>query len=138
MVNQQFAFAVHALSLLAAHPEKSVTSEAIAKSVNTNPVVIRRLLSKLSKNALVETQLGKKGGVRLKKKPEDITLKSIYLALQNRSLIAENENATNKKCAISCHMKEVMKTVIQKTEMATLDYLETIRLSDLTDEIPKL
>ncbi len=134
MVNQQFAFAVHTLAALAANPKQGMTSESIAQSVNTNPVVIRRLLAKLSKSALVETQMGKNGGVRLKKSPQEITLKDIYLAIQNRTLLAANENETNRKCPISCKMKSIMEEVINEAEEATLNHLETIKLSDLAKQ----
>ena len=134
MVNQQFAFAVHTLAALAANPKQGMTSESIASSVNTNPVVIRRLLAKLSKSALVETQMGKNGGVRLKKSPQEITLKDIYLAIQSRTLLSANENETNRKCPISCKMKNIMESVINEAEQATLNHLETIKLSDLAKQ----
>lgn len=135
MVNQQFAFAVHTLTALSVNKQGAMTSDQIAKSVNTNPVVIRRLLAKLSKNALVETQLGKNGGVKLKKKPQDITLKDIYMAINDKKLISENENAANKKCPISCKMKTLMKDIIDNSEKATLKYLSTIKLSELSEQI---
>lgn len=135
MVNQQFAFAVHALAALAVSPDQTMTSELIASSVNTNPVVIRRLLSKLSKSSLIETHLGKKGGAKLIRKPEQITLKDIYEAIQERTLISQNTKETNRKCPISCKMKDIMKKIVLQAEKATLDHLASIRLSDLTKEM---
>lgn len=135
MVNQQFAFAVHTLAALAISPDHPITSEYIASSVNTNPVVIRRLLSKLSKSSLIETQLGKNGGVRLKKSPEQITLKDIYESIQDRTLISQNTKEANKKCALSCKMKDIMKGIVSQSENAMLEYLSTIKLSDITKSI---
>ena len=43
--NSQFAMAVHVLTVLARHKDEKVKSETVAGSVNTNPVVIRRLTS---------------------------------------------------------------------------------------------
>lgn len=155
MVNQQFAFAVHALSLLAREyncdnhnvrrdnsnrAERSavsmpMTSDFLASSINTNPVVIRRLLSKLSKSGLIETQLGKKGGVKLKKNPKQITLRDIFESVQSKSLISENKNKENKKCVISCKMKVLMSGIIDKAEEATLKYFESVTLAEITAQI---
>ena len=45
--NSQFAVAVHILTLLARKSDEHVKSSCIADSVNTNPVVIRRLMGQL-------------------------------------------------------------------------------------------
>lgn len=135
MVNQQFAFALHTLSILAVNTNGAMTSEFIAASVNTNPVVIRRLLSKLSKSSLVETQLGKNGGVRLKKAPSEITLKDIYESLYEKSLISASAKEANKKCPISCKMKQITQDIIDHTEQATIKYLESVTLSDIQKQL---
>ena len=89
MVNQKFATAVHILTNLAysqcpkANPKQSGklnNSDVIAESVNTNPVVIRRLIKYLTVAGLVKTTRGKAGGIQLSKDPRDITLKDIFCA----------------------------------------------------------
>jgi len=62
MVNCRFTVAIHVLCLLAALHPKPVTSEFIAGSVNTNPVVIRRILAALRRAGLVKSQPGVSGG----------------------------------------------------------------------------
>ncbi|MCC7307577.1 MAG: Rrf2 family transcriptional regulator, partial [Acidobacteria bacterium] len=54
--NSQFAMAVHILALLALKGETNLKSDTIAHSVNTNPVVIRRILGQLANARLVESQ----------------------------------------------------------------------------------
>lgn len=135
MVNQQFAFAIHTMSVLATHQDEPVTSDYLASSINTNPVVVRRLLSKLSKNGLIETQLGKKGGVRLGKPAKQITLKDIFEAVQSNSLISTNKNKENKKCPISCKMKDVVGDIVDKAEKVTLNYFNSVTLADIVSKI---
>ena len=80
-VNTRFATGVHALLLLAAEPDVLQTSEDVARKLNTNPVVIRRVFSLLQQAELVESQKGPSGGSRLARSPKEISLADIYRAL---------------------------------------------------------
>lgn len=137
MVNQQFATAVHVLTALAFHRKELLSSDTLALSVNTNPVVIRRLLSLLTKASLVATTRGKLGGVKLSKEPHQITLKDVYLALSPSDPMAPREKTPHKECPVSCAMHSIMSQVSSGTQKATLKYLESQKLSDLIKKIPK-
>ncbi len=52
-VNTRFCTGIHTLVLLAAEPDVQQTSDEIARKLNTNPVVIRRVLSLLRQAGLV-------------------------------------------------------------------------------------
>ncbi|MBC7743152.1 MAG: Rrf2 family transcriptional regulator [Bdellovibrionaceae bacterium] len=137
MVNQQFATAVHVLTALAFNRKQLMSSDILARSVNTNPVVIRRLLSLLAKAELVTTTRGKAGGVQLSKDPNQINLKDVYLAVSPLDPIAPRDKSPHKECAVSCSMHAIMTTVSTGTQKATLKYLESQKLSDLIKKIPK-
>jgi len=135
MVNQQFATAVHILTALACNKKELMSSDNLAVSVNTNPVVIRRLLSQLTKNKLVITTRGKSGGVKLAKEPNQINLKDVYLAVAPSEVIAPRNKSPHKECAVSCAMFSIMTGIAEGTHKATLKYLESHRLSDLSKKI---
>ena len=137
MVNQQFATAVHVLTALACNKKELMNSDTLATSVNTNPVVIRRLLSQLTKAKLVATTRGKSGGVKLAKEPGSINLKDIYLALLPTESIAPRNKTPHKDCAVSCAMHSIMTNVADGTQKAMLKYLETQKLSDLSKKVTK-
>jgi Rrf2 family protein len=80
-VNTRFATGVHALLLLAVEPDVLQTSEDVARKLNTNPVVIRRVFSLLQQAELVESQKGPSGGSRLARPAKEISLADIYRAL---------------------------------------------------------
>src|SRR5258708_8597352 len=83
--NSQLTVAIHVLSWMALVERNRpgpVTSERIAQSVNTNPVVIRRALGLLQKGGLVRTQRGANAGWVLAKRPTAITLLDIYNAAE--------------------------------------------------------
>ena len=76
------------MTLLAGHklymPEYTyANSEMIAESVNTNPVVIRRILSKLRDADLVDSKSGPNGGSEIARHPSKIKLSEIYEAVDD-------------------------------------------------------
>ena len=84
--NTRFATGVHILVLLAAEPETLQTSTSLAEHLNTNPVVIRRVLSSLQRADLILSQKGPTGGSRLSKPAKAITLADIYKAVESNPL----------------------------------------------------
>lgn len=137
MVNQQFATAVHILTALAFNKKKLLNSEYLAASVSTNPVVIRRLLSSLTKANLVTTIRGKAGGVHLAKEPNQITLKDVYIAINLSDSICANNKSPSKDCPVSCSMQSILGAVAEGTQKAILKYLESQKLSDIIKKVPK-
>jgi Rrf2 family protein len=83
-VNTRFCTGIHTLVLLAADPDVQQTSDEIARKLNTNPVVIRRVLSLLRQAGLVSSQKGPSGGSKLAKAGKAITL--VYRALEPVSI----------------------------------------------------
>ena len=131
MVNQQFTFAVHIMTVLAFSPGEVIGSQILAASVNTNPVVVRRLLLALRRAQLIETFTGKHGGARLRKKPREISLMDVYDAVEPRPVIPANERKAFKKCRVSCNMKNIMSRVAEGTQDAVRKHLRGISLAEL-------
>ncbi len=84
--NTRFATGVHILVLLAAEPDSLQTSTSLAEHLNTNPVVVRRVLSSLQRADLILSQKGPTGGSRLAKPTKAITLADIYKAVESNPL----------------------------------------------------
>ncbi len=83
--NTRFATGVHVLVLLAANPNSLQTSSDLAGELNTNPVVIRRVLSSLQHAELIHSQKGPSGGSRLARSPKDITLADVYESVETNA-----------------------------------------------------
>jgi Rrf2 family protein len=94
--NTRFATGVHTLVILAADPVGLQTSEEIAKKLNTNPVVIRRVLSLLQQAGLIESQKGPSGGSKLAKPSKAIQLGEVYRALEPNPIFHPSSGTTGK------------------------------------------
>lgn len=125
--------ATHIMTALAVKDEK-LNSGYLADSLNTNPVVVRRILSELQKAGLLMTESGRSGGARLARNAKTISLYEVYAAVDEGELFAYNPNDPNKKCSLSCKMKAVLMPVFEAANDALADKLRKIKLSDLVEE----
>ena len=82
-ISSKFTIAVHMMTCMAYFTEmEKVTSDFLAGSVGTNPVIIRNLMLSLKNAGLIEVKRGT-GGATIKKSLEEITLFDIYTAVEN-------------------------------------------------------
>ena len=114
-INTRFPVAVHMLALIELNKTQPSTSELMALSVGTNPVVIRQLMSSLKRAGLIETQNGVPG-CHLAKPAAEITLREIYLAVQKKTdapLFDFHANS-NPNCPIRRNIREAMDAPMRK------------------------
>jgi Rrf2 family protein len=135
--NSQFAVALHTMAVLAYLGEDYVKSDQIAWSVNTNSVVIRRILQKLSRAKLIETAPGKAGGARLSRPPNAITLREVYQAMEGTGIFAVHRNPENRACNVSSNIKSRLSDVFGRAEAAAGRVLGTVSLSEFIKGFPK-
>lgn len=132
--NSRFAMATHIMTSLAVKQEK-ISSTYLASSLNTNPVVVRRILGELQKAGLLKTDTGRTGGAMLIKKPNAISLYDVYAAIDDGDLFAYNPNDPNKECMLSCKMKSVLSPIFASACEAIASKLKKIKLSDLVKDL---
>jgi Rrf2 family protein len=135
MVNQQFATALHILTALGVSEGKLVSSEALAKSVRANPVLIRRIIGLLSDAKLVETVRGSAGGVRLARAAEKIDLAQIFSALEPTPFISKREKKGDPKCPVGCRMDALVSDLSQEAGGEMLKFLEKKSLAAIVSKI---
>ena len=135
--SSRFATAVHILTLLAAEQDEAVTSNYVAGSVNTNPVVIRRLLRMLADAGLVNSIPGSTGGSRLARSPAKITLLDAYAAVESGELFGEHSQQPNPKCPVGRNIVDVLAPRMQAAEAAAAASLRKTTIADLIGEVKK-
>ncbi|HTH17712.1 MAG TPA: Rrf2 family transcriptional regulator [Magnetospirillum sp.] len=133
--NCRFAVAVHVTSVLALHPEQTCTSDWIAGSVNTNPVVIRRILSALAKAGLVHSTRGSAGGSVLARDPSAITLLDIARAVEEDEEPALHHQPPNPGCPVGRTIQPVLLDVLNRAEAAREAVLAATLLSQVLERI---
>ena len=138
--SSRFAIAIHTLAVLGylkKHGVERTTSQQIAKSVNTNAVVIRNLLRSLKKAGLVEAKEGKDGGVCLARVPSKISLQEIYAAVEETGILRQNKKSEFKFCPVSREMKGILYPIFAEVDEVVAKTLRGKTLQGIVDRIPK-
>lgn len=118
--NSRMTVAIHILSFMVLWQERRAelaTSEHIASSVNTSPVVIRRLLGSLRRHGLVRSHRGANAGWTLARQPGAITLLDIYNAVEDAPIFALHASAPNRNCPIGRGVQPALKKIYGSLEM---------------------
>ena len=131
--NQRFAISIHALTLLAAN-STPLTSEMIAGSVDTNPVVIRRTMAGLRQRGLVESKSGAHGGWKLLRDPKQILLCDVYLSLGEDTVLAIHAHP-NKYCPVGGNIKGTLQEIFSVTQNAMIDSLRQVTFADVLADV---
>ena len=134
MINSRFAVAIHILALVAAGPREQVTSEFIAGSVNTNPVVIRRISGMLRKAGLIESKVGTPGSI-LTKNPRDISLLEVYHAVQNKDDLFSIHENTNPNCTVGKNIQNTLEESFHRAQIAMENELAKQSLYDIIEHL---
>lgn len=83
-----------------AEQDGPVTSEVLARAMDTNPVVIRRIMAGLRDLGYVRSEKGHGGGWTFERDLADITLLDIYTALGEPTLLAIGNRSENPQCLV--------------------------------------
>lgn len=78
----RFGLALRILLTLADTQDSRQTSAAIADTLETSPVMVRRLFSTLHTAGFITQRKGPSGGARLKHSPKSIGLGDLYFAVE--------------------------------------------------------
>ena len=133
--SSRFVVATHVLTVLAVKRDERLSSDKLAWSLDTNPVVVRRLLGRLRDADLVTSQRGPNGGFKLAQSPEEVTLRDVYEAVELDSLFAFHPNEPNDECPVGENIQAVLTETLQPAEDALKDELKAITVADLSQQI---
>jgi Rrf2 family protein len=135
MISSRVAVAVHILVYLAWKRQEPSTSEKIAASVNTNPVVVRRIMGGLRDAGLVEAQPGAGGGSMLVREPGEITLLDVYRAVEEGGDLFALHADPCQHCGIGSNIRDVLQDVFCRAHQAMQGVLSEVTIADVSSEL---
>lgn len=113
--------------------ELKVTSNLLAGSINTNPVIIRNILGLLSSAGIVGIRAGV-GGAYLAKSPDEITLLDIFKAVEKEESLFHFHENPNPQCPVGRTVHSVMDGKLENIQAAMENEMAKITLSQLLKE----
>ncbi len=134
--DQRLSSAIHILVALY-YMGSSLDSKKLAMSLQTNPALIRRILSQLSKAKLIVTEKGKGGGSTLAKKLSEITIGDVYQALGENRIFKSFDKKPFEKCEVSCCMKDTLDNLYEDIEDVMLKRMHKITLAQVIKGIKR-
>ncbi|HEV7978933.1 Rrf2 family transcriptional regulator [Amycolatopsis sp.] len=136
--NSRLTVAVHALAWVGLYQSRGyavATSEQIADSANTNPVVIRRLLGELRAAGLVHAQRGAGAGWMLARDLAEITLLDVYDAIESGPLFGMHRAEPNQDCVVGAGIQPALKSVYGRLDQALRAELAATNVADVLKDV---
>jgi Rrf2 family protein len=130
-LDSRLSDALHVL-LHMAELDGPVTSEALAKAMRTNPVVVRRTMAGLRERGYVRSEKGHGGGWRLSRKLTEVTLRDIYTALGSPSLLAIGNRTRAPDCPVEQAVNASLSQAFNDAEELLLGRLDEVTLAVLS------
>jgi Rrf2 family protein len=136
--NSRLTVAAHALTWIGLYQSRGnevATSEQIATSANTNPVVIRRLLAELQKAGLCESRRGAGAGWMMARELSDITLLDVYDVVGPDPLFGMHREEPDQGCVIGCGIQPAMQRVYDRIEESVRRELAQTTLAEVLEDV---
>jgi DNA-binding IscR family transcriptional regulator len=125
---------LHVLLHMGQH-DGPVASEVLAKAMDTNPVVIRRIMAGLRDQGYVRSEKGHGGGWTLACDLSKVTLRDIYTALGCPSLLAIGNRTEAPGCLVEEAVNAALNKSFQDAEALLLCRLGEVTLAMLSADV---
>src|ERR1700678_3206367 len=138
MLDVRFSSALKVMLLLGHAGEEGspvLSSAQLARSLDTNPSLVRKLMVPLVQDGLVASIKGRGGGVRLSRPAEQITLEQIYHSSVGSKPLWAPRPEGPRECLVTNHSAAYFVRLTEETEVAVLGALAGRTLADSLDEL---
>jgi DNA-binding IscR family transcriptional regulator len=122
---------LHVLLHMAEEPGPT-TSEVLAAAMQTNPVVVRRIMAGLREAGFVRSERGHGGGWRITRKLHEITLRDIYTALGSPELLAMGNRTEAPGCLVEQAVNAALEESFREAEALLLERFGRVTLAALS------
>ena len=132
-ISSRFTVALHIFSCVDTFKDEyKVTSDFLASSINTNPVIIRRILGQLKSAGLIEVVRGT-GGITLTRPLSEITFYDVYKAvdpIEDEKLFHFHENP-NPECPVGRNIHKLLNEKLDAIQQAMEEEMRKYTIEDL-------
>jgi len=125
---------VHILAFVEVYHDSDLSSAAIAASVESNPALVRRLMSALRQADLLTTQRGT-AQPSLTRDAATISLLDVYRAVEGDGDLLHVDDKTNPQCIVGGNIQETLRGAYGQVQRAAENQMAQIKLADLIGEI---
>lgn len=135
-ISSRFTMAIHMFACIDTFSDQKMTSDFMAASIGTNPVIIRKLLQQLKAAGLIEVSQGT-GGVTITRPLDQITFLDIYKAVEcapDEQLFHFHENP-NPNCPVGKNIHHVLDERLHEVQKAMEDKLAEMTLADVKKDV---
>ena len=138
-ISSKFTIAVHLLAVIDyLGDNEKVTSNILAKSIGSNPVIVRNVMGNLKEFGIIDISQGK-SGVLLTRKTNEITFYDVYKAVESvkeEGLFHFHENP-NPECPIGSNIHKAMDIKLETIQQSIEEEMKKITIADVLSDIMK-
>lgn len=132
-ISSRFTVALHIFTYVDTFKDDyKVTSDFLARSINTNPVIIRKILTQLKNAGLITVARGT-GGITVNRPLSEITFYDVYQAIEpveNGDLFHFHE-APNPECPVGRNIHRLLDGKLKEIQNSMEDKMKEYTLADL-------
>ncbi|MFC7330293.1 Rrf2 family transcriptional regulator [Marinactinospora rubrisoli] len=134
-LSSRSAVAIHALTMMGRWSERSLTSAEIADSLESNPVLVRRILGSLRDAGLVWSTEGRGGGWSLARPPREITLHDAFAAVEAGPILSRHPHPPSAECEVGRNMQALLEVEFRDAERAMEERLSRTTIAHLVQRV---
>lgn len=108
-----------------------VPTRQLSESLDIPMPTAVKILQSLNRSALTETREGAKGGIRLARKPEEITLLDVFHAIEHDRPLFRTKMPTSLTNEMATMVGEKVSKSLQQSEDAMKNSLNQVTIADL-------
>lgn len=117
-----------------AHSDHPMTSEEMARFLDTNPVLVRRVLAGLRERGYISSNRGHGGGWSITCDLGKVTLRDIYEAVGAPSFFAMGNRSEKTSCLVEQAVNAALGSAFDDAEALLLRQLGHVTLADLSKD----
>lgn len=135
-ISTKFTIAIHILAAVDFFGDKTkVTSDLLASSIGSNPVIIRNIMSDLQSAGIISTKRGP-GGIEIKKPLDQITFYDVYEAVEkNKDQLFNFHDNPNPACPVGRNIHAALDGRLASAQHNFEDDLKQYTIADVVKDV---